>query len=181
MSSRVVWLLISLASILIGAGCSTALEKRTTAAGTNQVIQTIEIESPEEVEKRASAHAHFLAGLAFEQNQQLEKALAKCVARRRSGTKLATEFPPLWRKECDKAIAVLLKAAQVKEASGRCSRFRSSTCSKAKPMRRDASGPRSSASRVDGRLSGLSSSLSRCRLTNDARKVIEQGCAPSEA
>lgn len=80
------------------------------------------VESPEELEKRAEAHAHYLAGLSYEQNHELENALAeyeKALADDPRNEDLATELSRRYvqRKDYDKAIAVLKKAAEAPGAS----------------------------------------------------------------
>jgi tetratricopeptide (TPR) repeat protein len=184
MSARVVWLLISLAPILIGAGCSTALEKRTTVSGTNQVGPNTEIpvEGPAEVEKRSSAHAHFLAGLTYEQNQQLEKALAEyeqSLDDDPANESLATELSRryLQRKEYGKAIAVLQKAAEVKEASGLMFARLSLIYLQQGKTNAAIDASRTAVKREPGSMAGYQSLFHLYRAvgqTNDARKVIEQ-------
>src|SRR5436190_15745807 len=77
MLSRLVWWL-SLAMVLIVAGCSTVSTKTNVPANSTSSAKTgPQPASPEEQEKRAESHAHFLAGMSYEQNREMEKALAE--------------------------------------------------------------------------------------------------------
>src|SRR6188508_2957551 len=79
MPSRVVWLLVTLASMFLVAGCSSVSSKGESTAGTNQSAKQVgpPRQSPEELEKRVETHARFLSGLSYDQNQDPEKALAE--------------------------------------------------------------------------------------------------------
>src|SRR5690349_9615731 len=125
MPSRVVWLLVTLASMFSIAGCSTVSRESGTTAGTNQSARQIgpPRQSPEEMEKRGEAHARFLSGLSYDQNQEPEKALEeyeKALAGDPRNEALSVDLSRryLQQKEFDKAIAVLKKAAQSPGASG---------------------------------------------------------------
>ncbi|HTD66507.1 MAG TPA: tetratricopeptide repeat protein, partial [Candidatus Limnocylindria bacterium] len=105
-----------LAWISIFAGCGTVHETKTTE-------ESPPSETPADLEQRADAHAHYLAGLSFEQNREIESALAeyeKALIGDPANEDLAVELSRryLQRKEYDKAIEVLKKAAEVPEASG---------------------------------------------------------------
>src|ERR1051325_396832 len=79
MPSRFGWLIMSLASILAVAGCSFhSTKSRQSLAVKQEPAATLpKIDSPKEMEQRVEAHAHFLAGLSYEQNRELDKALAE--------------------------------------------------------------------------------------------------------
>ncbi len=73
MPSHIVWLLMSLASVYFGAGCATDSPRQTATRPATSATRLNE--SPEQLEKRAEAHAHYLAGLSYEQSQNPAKAL----------------------------------------------------------------------------------------------------------
>src|SRR5690242_10886809 len=117
MSSRVVCLFTSLALIFLGAGCASTAKKQAPGAKHNSQTQAVEVVlSPEQLEKRSEAHAHFLAGLSHEQNRELDAALAeyeKALADDPRNEDLAIELSRRYvqQKDYDKAVAVLKKAA----------------------------------------------------------------------
>ena len=124
MLSRVVWLFTSLALIFLGVGCASTTKRKTPITTNNSRTQAVEVVlSPEQLEKRADAHAHFLAGLSHEQNREIDSALAeyeKALADDPRNQDLAIELSRRYvqAKDYDKAIAVLKKAADEPGAGG---------------------------------------------------------------
>ena len=53
-------------------------------------------EGPESLEKRVEAHAHFLAGLGYEQNQEIDKALAELAAAARLSPRIEVTLRYTW-------------------------------------------------------------------------------------
>src|SRR5215203_6816191 len=123
MLSRLVWWSWSLAMVLIVAGCSTVDIKSSSPAAKPSAKATPRIESPEQQEKRDESHAHFLAGMSYEQNRQIDKALAeyeKALEGDSGNEELAVDLSRRYvqRKDYDKAIAVLKKATETTDTSG---------------------------------------------------------------
>jgi len=113
-------------ALLLGVtGCSIHARKdlapgATAYASASEIVQR---ETPEQSEKRAEAHAHFLTGLSLEQSNQAEKALAeyeKALAIEPGNEELAVDLSRRYmqRKDYAKAIAALKKCADAPGASG---------------------------------------------------------------
>ncbi len=105
-----------LAWTLVLTGCRTVPQTETAEASPSAA-------APVDIEKRAEAHAHYLAGLSFEQNRDLDSALAeyeKALDGDPHNEDLAVELSRRYvqRKDFDKAADVLKKAADVPESSG---------------------------------------------------------------
>jgi tetratricopeptide (TPR) repeat protein len=125
MPSRFVWLLASLASMFLIAGCSTNASGKKNAGGAAEEISTggPPQRTDAELEKRGEAHARFLAGLSYDQSDQPDKALLefeKALEGDPGNEALSIDLSRryLQRKEFDKAAAVLKKAADAPGASG---------------------------------------------------------------
>jgi tetratricopeptide (TPR) repeat protein len=125
MPSRFGLMLVMLALISIGAGCSSLSKRQASSSGTNQLDKSLwaPAANPPQLEERAEAHARFLAGLSLDQNQLPEEALAeyeKALAADPDNEDLAAELSRRYvqRKDYDKAIAVLKKAAAAPGSSG---------------------------------------------------------------
>ncbi|HWN97066.1 MAG TPA: tetratricopeptide repeat protein, partial [Methylomirabilota bacterium] len=183
MPSRFVWLWLSVASIFIGAGCApvhhNAPGRRSAQAAEQK--DSGPSDSPDQYDKRAEVHAHFLAGLSFEQNRELEKALAeyeKALAGDPKNEMLAVDLSRryLQRKEFDKAIAVLKKAAQAGTSGLMYARLSLVYLQQGKTNAAiDAS--RAAIKHEPGSMAGYQSLFHLYRSlgqTNDARKAVEQ-------
>ncbi len=117
----------ALAGIFILAGCSTAPPQdaaRGAATNKSESIATTEPprESPEQVERRAEAHAHFLAALSADlsnENERAEQEYEKALDGDPSNEALALDLSRrfMQRKEFDRAGSALKKAADVPEPS----------------------------------------------------------------
>ena len=164
------------------AGCAThsSSESRNTN-GTAAKSQPTP-DSPAQQEKRAEAHAHFVAGLSHELNRDLDKALTeyeKALDGDPRNEDLAVELSRRYvqRKEFDKAVAVLKKAAESSEEAGlmfaRLSlvQLQKGDTNAAIEASRDAIKHEPSAMAGYQGLFHLHRSLGQ---TNEARKVIEQ-------
>jgi tetratricopeptide (TPR) repeat protein len=126
MPFRVAWFVSLFAGILVLAGCSTASRSIAARAWTTNDAPTtaanVRRESPEEVERRAEAHAHFLAALSADLNnetecaeQEYEKALENDPTNEALAIDLSRRF--VQRKDYEHAVTVLKQAADVKEPS----------------------------------------------------------------
>ena len=114
-----------LAGICILAGCTTAPKSRAAGGGTNGTSASMvgpERESPEQAERRAEAHAHFLAALSADLNneneraeQEFEKALEGDPKHETLALELSRRF--IQRKELERAAAILKKATDVPQPS----------------------------------------------------------------
>ena len=174
----------SLAFAILGAGCSSVRTNKTDAALKSDAVPTkmVKVDPPDRSEKRIEAHAHFLAGLSHEQNQEMAKALAeyeKSLNADPGNEELAVDLSRryLQRKDPDKAIAVLKRATEEPGASGlmfarlsliylQQGKTNAAVDSSQTAIQRD---PRSIAGYQS--LFHLYRALGR---TNDARKVVEQ-------
>jgi tetratricopeptide (TPR) repeat protein len=182
MPSRFVWLMLSLALIFFSAACSTPSTRRTTAPASASARSSIASESPDEVNRRAEAHAHYLAGLGYDQNNQGEKALAEyeqALALDSANEVLATELSRryLQRKEYDNAIAILKKAANAPGASGLMSARLSLVYLQQGKTNAAIDASRAAIKREPGSIAGYQSLFHLHRAlgqTNEARKVVEQ-------
>jgi tetratricopeptide (TPR) repeat protein len=127
MRSRFLTFIATLTGILLLAGCTTAQKKSVSVAkphGTNALaVAKEERESPEIVERRSEAHAHFLAALSAELSgesdraeREYEKALALDPRNETLALDLSRRF--IQRKDYERAITVLKKAADAANPSG---------------------------------------------------------------
>ena len=113
-----------LALIFLSTGCSSVSKHKAPFTRNGSSTQTVEVVlSPDQLEKRADAHAHFLTGLSHEQNHQIDRALVdyeKALADDPRNDDLAVELSRryLQRKDYDKAIGVLKNAAEAPGAGG---------------------------------------------------------------
>jgi tetratricopeptide (TPR) repeat protein len=122
MRFRLLWLWVPLASLLLVAGCATSPRQAAKAGGTTNE-SAARVESPEQLEKRAEAHAHYLLGLSYEQNREIDKALAeyeKALDGDPRNEELAIELSRRYiqRKDFEKAAAALKRAAHEPGNSG---------------------------------------------------------------
>ena len=178
MSGRFHWLTVLLASMLLVGGCASHGSRD--AAG-HSSAQTA-VETPEDAEKRAEAHAHYLAGLSHEQSREIDKALAeyeKTLELDPGNEELASEVSRRYvqRKEYDKAIAVLKKAAEVPEASGLMFARLSLVYLQQGKTNAAIDASRAAIKREPGSMAGYQSLFHLYRAlgqTNEARKVTEQ-------
>src|SRR5688572_32643143 len=113
MPSRVVWLLVTLASMFFIAGCSSVSPDTGADLPAKQVGPPRQ--SPEELEKRGEAHARFLSGLSYDQRREPERSLGeyeKALALDPRNEALSVELSRryLQRKVVDKDMTVLKKA-----------------------------------------------------------------------
>jgi tetratricopeptide (TPR) repeat protein len=184
MPFRFGWLMWPLASFLFAAGCSIHSSRSDGAAAAIRFPPEgiSKVESPDELEKRAEAHAHFLAGLSFDQNRDGEKALEeyeKALAGDPRNEDLSVELSRryLQRKDYDKAIAVLKKAAEAPGASGLMFARLSLIYLQQGKTNAAVEASRAAVKREPSSIAGYQSLFHLYRAlgqTNEARKVIEQ-------
>ena len=124
MPFRFLGLWVVLASWFCAAGCASRDKSSAplNADGTSGKSRAV-ADSPAQQEKRAEAHAHYVAGLSHELNREMDKALAeyeKALDGDPRNGDLAVELSRRYvqRKEFDKAISVLKKSADDSEESG---------------------------------------------------------------
>jgi tetratricopeptide (TPR) repeat protein len=123
MPFRLLWFTVTLASFLLAAGCSTPGASPRPKSGDSSQRQPAAKESPEDLEKRAAAHAHYMAALSHEQNRRLDQALEeyeKAFENDPRNEDLAVDLSRRYvqRKEYDKAVTILKKSAELPESSG---------------------------------------------------------------
>ncbi len=178
---RFVWWSWSLAMVLILAGCSTARTNSTSPQnGTSRIGPPPE--SPEQQEKRAESHAHFLAGMSAEQNRQIEKALAeyeKALEGDPRNEELAVDLSRRYvqRKDYDKAVTVLKTAAETTAASGLMFARLSMVYLQQGKTNQAVDASRMAIKREPSSMAGYQSLFHLHRAlgqTNEARKVVEQ-------
>src|SRR5262245_9500180 len=120
MLSRFALVALAFAFVLGVAGCSTV--SRTQIASATVATNEPVVESPEELDRRAEAHARFLAGFSHDQKRETDEALEdyeKSLAADSANESLAIDVARRYaqRKNWEKAIAVLKKAAGEPTAS----------------------------------------------------------------
>src|SRR5687768_16218802 len=184
MPFRIVWLIWPLASFLFVAGCSIHSSRSGGAAAAMRFPpeKISQPESSEELEKRAEAHAHFLAGLSFDQNRETDKALEeyeKALEGDPRNEDLSDELSRryLQRKDYHKANAVLNKAAEAAGASGLMFARLSLIYLQQGKTNAAVEASRSAIKREPSSIAGYQGLLHLYRAlgqTNEARKVIEQ-------
>jgi len=181
MPSRFAWLLWLVALMLVGAGCS-SVRTQTGAALDKAPAKTAPVETPEQLEKRIDAHAHYLMGLSHEQNQDMAKALEeyeKALAADPSNENLAVDLSRRYvqRKDYDKAIAALKKSADAPGASGLMFARLSLIYLQQGKTNAAVEASRTAIKREPAAIAGYQSLFHLYRAlgqTNDARKVVEQ-------
>jgi len=179
-----------LASFLFVAGCSIhSTQHASPVAAIREPAQTLSVsEISEQLEKRAEAHAHFLAGLSFDQNRETEKALAeyeKALEADPRNEDLSVDLSRryLQRKDYDKAIAVLKKAADVPGASGLMFARLSLIYLQQGKTNDAVEASRAAIKREPSSIAGYQGLFHLYRAlgqTNEARKVIDQAAKQSK-
>lgn len=177
-------LLMTLALALGAAGCSSNGWKRAAAqpAAAPAPKAVVARETPEQSEKRAEGHAHFLAGLSFEQRGQPDRALAeyeKALDLEPANEELAVDLSRRYmqRKDYAKAIAALKKAADAPGASGLTFARLSLAYLQQGETNAAIEASRAAIKRDPASISGYQSLFHLQRAlghTNEARKVVEQ-------
>lgn len=172
-------------ALLLGVtGCSVHARK-SAAPGATAFASAEEIvppETPEQSEKRAEAHAHFLTGLSLEQSNQAEKALdeyEKALALYPGNEDLAVDLSRRYmlRKDYPKAIAALKKCADAPGASGLMFARLSLAFLQQGQTNAAIEASRTAIKRDPASMAGYQSLFHLQRAlgnTNEARKVIEQ-------
>jgi tetratricopeptide (TPR) repeat protein len=180
---RLLWWSWSLAMILIVAGCSTVSTKTNAPAVSNSPAKTgPPAQSPEQQAKRAESHARFLAGMSYEQNRQIDKALAeyeKALEGDLENEELAVDLSRRYvqRKDYDKAVAVLKKATETTDASGLMFARLSMVYLQQGKTNDAVDASRMAIKREPSSMAGYQSLFHLLRAlgqTNEARKVVEQ-------
>jgi tetratricopeptide (TPR) repeat protein len=181
MPFRFVWSWMMLASLLFAAGCSTpgkTVSPLTTESSKAKVV----VDSPAEQEKRADAHARYIAGLSHELNRDIDKALVeyeKALDKDPRNEDLAIELSRRYvqRKEFDKAISVLKQAAEESNAAGLMFARLSLVYLQKGDTNAAIEASRAAIKRAPSSMAGYQSLFHLHRAlgqTNEARKVIEQ-------
>src|ERR1043166_7794847 len=182
MPSRFISLWLAAATIFIIAGCSTARRSMTTSRETEKP------ESPEDLEQRAEAHAHFLAGLSHEQNREMDRAFTeyeKALAGDPRNEELAIDLSRRYvqRKDYDRAIEVLKKAADIPGSSGLMFARMSLIYLQQGKTNAAIDASRTAIQREPRSIAGYQSLFHLYRAlgqTNEARKTVEQAARQSK-
>jgi tetratricopeptide (TPR) repeat protein len=126
MPPRFLWLVPLAAWVIAIQGCSTVPREGAETAGTLAGLETAEAaiprQTPEQAERRASAHARFLNALTLELNNEVERAeqeYEKALELDPENEGLAIDLSRRYiqQKNTDKAIAVLQRAVDAPNAS----------------------------------------------------------------
>ncbi len=145
-------------------------------------VENVPVETPEQSEKRAEAHAHFLTGLSLDQANQVESALAEyelALALQPGHEDLAVDLSRRYmqRKDYAKAIAALKKCAAAPGASGLMFARLSLAYLQQGQTNAALEASRAAIKRAPASMAGYQSLFHLQRAlgqTNEARKVIEQ-------
>lgn len=172
-----------LASLFLATGCATRDKSGVPQTGDSSSPKpTVTADSPAQQEKRATAHAHYIAGLSHELNREMDKALAEYELALEGDPRnedLAVELSRRYvqRKEFDKAIAVLKRTAEESEESGLMFARLSLVHLQKGDTNAAIDASRSAIKRAPSSMAGYQSLFHLHRAlgqTNEARKVIEQ-------
>jgi tetratricopeptide (TPR) repeat protein len=190
MPSRFVWLIMCPAAILFATGCSTVVRTGNGNAADSMANGSAPAQlSAEELERRGEAHARFLAGLSYDQNQETNQALAeyeKAIEADPSNETLSIDLSRryLQQKDFDKAIRVLKSAADAPGATGLSfARLALAYLQQGKTNEAIAAS-RAAIKRDPGSIAGYQGLFHLYRslgATNDARKVVEQAARQPKA
>jgi tetratricopeptide (TPR) repeat protein len=170
-----------LALLLLAAGCSTP-RKTVSPLTTESSKPKVVVDSPAQQEKRAEAHAHYIAGLSHELNRDINKALEeyeKALDKDPHNEDLAVELSRRYvqRKEFDKAISVLTQAAEESDAAGLMFARLSLVHLQKGDTNAAIDSSRAAIKREPSAMAGYQSLFHLHRAlgqTNEARKVVEQ-------